>query len=137
MFFLIFSQELSQKDLDILEKYFYNSSFIKISNYFKNYPTIFLFLFNNPLGFITYYKILDEIHILNFVIKKNYQNKGYGKLLLKMFLSLHEDRKFFLEVFKDNIKAINLYKKFNFRIIGERKNFYKSKDAYIMTLKKG
>jgi len=137
MFFLVFSQELSLKHLDILEKYFQDSSFIKISNYFKNYPTIFLFLFNNPLGFITYYKVLDEIHILNFVIKKNYQNKGYGKLLFKMFLYLYEDKKFFLEVCRDNIKAINLYKKFNFKIIGERKNFYKNKNAYIMTLKRG
>ncbi|HIC87772.1 MAG TPA: GNAT family N-acetyltransferase [Aquificae bacterium] len=137
MFFLIFSQELSSKHLNILENYFQDSSFINISNYFKSYPTIFLFLFNIPLGFITYYKVLDEIHILNFVIKKNYQNKGYGKLLLKMFLYLYENKTFFLEVFKDNIKAINLYKKFNFKIIGERKNFYKNKDAYIMTLKRG
>ena len=136
MFFLISSQKLSLKHLDILEKYFQDSSFLEISNYFKKYPTIFLFFLDLPIGFITYYEVLDEIHILNFVIKKNYQNKGYGKLLLKMFLCLYENKNFFLEVFKDNIKAINLYKKFNFKIIGERKNFYKNKNAYIMALKR-
>ena len=78
MFRLIFSKELSQKYLNILEEYFQDSSSLKISSYFKSYPTIFLFFFNIPLGFITYYKVLD------FVIKRNYQNKGYGKLLLKI-----------------------------------------------------
>ncbi len=137
MFFLIYSQNLSKKDLNILENYFQDSSFLETSNYFKSYPTIFLFLFNIPLGFITYYKVLDEIHILNFAIKKNYRRKGYGKLFLKIFLSLYENKKFYLEVFKDNTKAINLYKNFNFKIIGERKNFYKNKDAYIMAFKRG
>ena len=37
-----------------------------------------------------------------------------------------------LEVNTENEAAINLYKKFNFRIIHTRKKYYQTGDAYIM-----
>ena len=39
-----------------------------------------------------------------------------------------------LEVRCDNINAIKLYKKYNFKIINIRKNYYENNDAYVMEL---
>ncbi len=136
MIYLTYSFKLKEQELKILESYFQDTSIFPLDNYFQDFPTLFLFLENIPLGFLTYQEILDEVHILNFGIKKTFQGKGFGKLFLKFFLYNVNKKNIFLEVFKDNRKAINLYKKFNFKIIGVRKNFYKGKDAYIMMREK-
>lgn len=69
---------------------------------------------------------------------------GAGKELLNYALDyfyLNKDlEKIELEVRSDNLRAINLYKKFNFKIEGEVSNYFKIKDTYysvyIMGLKK-
>lgn len=39
-----------------------------------------------------------------------------------------------LEVNENNIPAIHLYKKYDFKVVGKRKKYYDNKfDAYIMT----
>ena len=45
-------------------------------------------------------------------------------------------RKVLLEVRKSNNPAINFYLKFNFKITGDRKNYYSNpiEDAYVMEL---
>jgi ribosomal-protein-alanine N-acetyltransferase len=58
-----------------------------------------------------------------------------------MTAAIHESgrrkaRKVILEVRKSNNPAINFYLKFEFRIAGERKNYYSNpiEDAYVMEL---
>ncbi|MGV8151981.1 MAG: GNAT family N-acetyltransferase [Candidatus Nanoarchaeia archaeon] len=61
-----------------------------------------------------------EIGLL--AVKKKFQGKGYGKLLVKHALNYSKKIKIkniFLDVRKNNIKAIRLYKKFDFKKIKE------------------
>ena len=59
--------------------------------------------------------------------------------MLEELINLAKERKLkdiTLEVNVNNIPAINLYKKYNFKEVGLRKNYYNnSEDAIIMTLK--
>lgn len=70
------------------------------------------------------YYLLDDIGVIYFnkIIGKKakiglYSNPdiyGAGKTLMEKILTFNYDC-FYLEVFEENIKAINLYKKFNFK----------------------
>ena len=81
----------------------------------------------------------DRINIINFFINPLYQRKGYGSLLLKHLIDniihLNEIKKIVLNVNVNNILAIKLYEKFNFRITQKIDNYYCSKEnAFLMEL---
>ena len=69
-------------------------------------------------AYIGYMKIFDEMHIANVAVTKIADNENF---------------KMTLEVNKKNEIAINLYRKYGFKIVGDRKNYYGiDQDAYIM-----
>jgi ribosomal-protein-alanine N-acetyltransferase len=79
------------------------------------------------VGFFIYYNVLDEMHILDITVSKEMQSKGIGSLMLNMVIKKNSEagiKHFFLEVRTSNIAAINLYKKFGFKIFMLRKNYY-------------
>ena len=93
---------------------------------------------NEIIGFAGIKIILDEADIMNIVVKKNFRNNGIGSLLLKNLISLSKELRLssiLLEVDETNIVAINLYKKFDFKEIGNRKNYYKNNNAILMSKK--
>lgn len=87
--------------------------------------------------------IKDDEHrfnLINFIIKKRSQSKGYGSLLLNKTLSVVKEysniNKVILNVKTTNFKAINLYKKFGFKIVEEIEDYYRrNESAYLMELK--
>ena len=62
------------------------------------------------------------------------RRKGIATELLNYFIDnyLHKNDEIYLEVSVSNKAAINLYKKFNFEVINERKKYYHDDDAYVM-----
>ena len=92
--------------------------------------------FLGVIGYIIIKVLLDEAEILRFGVKKENQGKGIGKGLLIVALDELRRRglkKVFLEVSADNIKAQRLYEKFEFKKIGERKDYYSpGKPAFVM-----
>ncbi len=80
--------------------------------------------------------VADELHITNIAVDPGYQNKGIGKQLLSEIERLGIERDCiyaYLEVRVNNLNAINFYKKFGYRIIQIRKNYYlDGTDAYVM-----
>ena len=71
--------------------------------------------------------IVDEAHILNLSVCKNFQGQGYGRELLVYLLDLMKRGKAIrtlLEVRESNQIAINLYKSLGFDEIGQRKGYY-------------
>lgn len=90
------------------------------------------------VGFAGIWKSVDDVHITNIAVKKNFRKKGIGTLLLKKLISLTKQLQFkelTLEVNSSNIPAIQLYSKFAFKILGTRKKYYNNTDdAIIMTL---
>ena len=82
--------------------------------------------------------ILDEAELMNIVVKKNYRGQGYSLLMINFIINLCKEKKISkinLEVNSNNSIAINLYKKYNFTIVGLRKKYYNNiDDAILMTL---
>ncbi len=94
----------------------------------------YLYLINKKeIGYIEVKELYEILDIINLFIEENYRNKGYASELLEYVIRNHRNvNKIMLEVKEDNIPAINLYKKFGFKKISERKRYYKNKTAYIM-----
>ena len=80
---------------------------------------------NNVIGFIIDMKYEDEISLLNIAIHKCLQGMGHGLKMLKKYIrSLPGKYSIYLEVNKNNIKALNLYTKLNFERVSIRKSYY-------------
>jgi [ribosomal protein S18]-alanine N-acetyltransferase len=89
------------------------------------------------IGIGCLWSIVEEAHITLLGIHPDYQRQGLGQLLLYILFqdALHRGLKWAtLEVKADNARAINLYQKFGFQIIGKRKGYYQpeGKDALIL-----
>lgn len=59
-----------------------------------------------------------HVGVITLIVNSDYQNKGVGSLLMDKLISLSESLNVIrleLCVFRDNYKAINLYKKFGFK----------------------
>ena len=93
----------------------------------------------NPIGFINFWVVEDDAHIANFAVSPSCRNQGVGKYLLAESLAcirkLGGDH-VSLEVRVSNIPAQHLYRKFGFRIVAIRKNYYMDnrEDAYVFQL---
>lgn len=91
------------------------------------------------LGFAGIWKVLDEVHITNIVVKKDVRSQGIGSILLNKLIDIcktyDEVTSITLEVKATNLPAIKLYEKYNFKKVGIRKKYYLHKeDALIMTM---
>ena len=92
------------------------------------------------IGMACLWAIVDEAHITLLAIAPNYRRKGLGQLLLLTLLKEAIARKLewaTLEVNVNNTKAIDLYQKFGFEVVGTRKGYYQpgGEDAAILWLK--
>ena len=89
------------------------------------------------VGYIGYWKIMDEAHVTNISIHPDFQNKKLAhRLILSMIDECYEEKiKYItLEVRVSNERAIHLYEKFGFKSLGVRKKYYQdnNEDALIM-----
>jgi UDP-4-amino-4,6-dideoxy-N-acetyl-beta-L-altrosamine N-acetyltransferase len=81
---------------------------------------------NKYVGVVDFEKIDDTSKEYNFGLHANPFEKiaGTGRVLeevcLKYILDLLNLNKIKLEVFSDNVRALNLYKKYNFKRVGEK-----------------
>ncbi len=92
------------------------------------------------IGFLFGEIIYEEANVLLIAIKKDYQGKGFGELLLDHFVQVCKNKevnKILLEVSTENKKAINLYRKKGFKKLSIRKKYYSNgSDAFLMALEK-
>ena len=98
-----------------------------------NKEVIGYYLDNKLVGFVIYKTLYEVTEILYIVVDPIYRNRGIASDLISKLLRIECD-KFLLEVRCDNIYAIKLYKKFNFKIINIRNKYYGNVDAYVMEL---
>ena len=121
-----FSRELIKKLIQ------YDSLFLKLVN--SKHP-------KKLIGYVILIKDdLYRFNLINFLIKKKYQGKGYGSLMLNKTLSIVKEipkiNLVILNVKTTNMRAIKLYKKFGFEIKEKIPNYYKrNESAYLMELK--
>jgi ribosomal-protein-alanine N-acetyltransferase len=93
----------------------------------------------NIVGFVIFHIAADVSEIYNIAVESSHARSGVGHHLMSAAIqesSRRKASKVVLEVRKSNNPAINFYLKFNFRIAGERKNYYSNpvEDAYVMEL---
>lgn len=94
---------------------------------------------NEIIGALIVWLVVDEAQIATFAIHPDARRKGVGEALLDVSLNDAQQKgaaKAILEVRAGNSAAINLYKKFGFKVVGRRKRYYQDnhEDAVLMTL---
>lgn len=87
------------------------------------------------IGFLYYSDIYERAEINQIEVEVSHRKCGKASRLLKKMIELVE-KNITLEVRKDNIPAINLYKKFNFQEKAIRKGYYQGTDGILMEREK-
>ena len=136
-------KKLTINDVDYIEQIFNlekdifkNSAFSKESteNLVKaDNSFIYAYLIDEKIcGYLMVLDSIDVYEILAIATVKEYRNKGIAQELLNKI----KTKDIFLEVRKSNEKAINFYKKNNFKQISIRKGYYSdpTEDAIIMKM---
>lgn len=90
------------------------------------------------VGYVGFWFIVDEAHISTLAVHPDYRGQGIGELLLQTALEDAERldaRIMTLEVRISNQAAINLYRKYDFKVVGSRPRYYRdnNEDAILMT----
>jgi ribosomal-protein-alanine N-acetyltransferase len=76
--------------------------------------------------------VLDEAHLLNLSVAKDYQKQGLGRLLLEYMVGIAKNNQManiFLEVRPSNISAIALYVNMGFNEMAIRRAYYPTVDG--------
>lgn len=90
---------------------------------------------NEIVGFAGILLIIDQVNIMNIIVKKDKRNFGIGSLLLEEIIrysKIHNATSITLEVNEKNIPAIKLYKKYGFKQVGLRRKYYNNEDNAIL-----
>jgi [ribosomal protein S18]-alanine N-acetyltransferase len=89
------------------------------------------------VGYICFWVVLDEAHLMNIAVHPEQRGRGYGKAIMAYLESVCRQEglnRLLLEVGRRNAPARSLYKKFGFSSIGFRKHYYAviKDDALVM-----
>ncbi|MDO5568525.1 MAG: ribosomal protein S18-alanine N-acetyltransferase [bacterium] len=90
---------------------------------------------NKTVGTLSYSLIYDRMELDNIEVKKEYRNKHIGTKLMSYLVSIAIEKhvvNITLEVRQSNAIAISLYKKFGFREVALRKNYYEKENGILM-----
>lgn len=105
------------------------SNYFNVKNPFNIYSKTLVYEENNIIkGILIYDEIYDRIEIDYILVLNEYRRHGIGKKLINALTNSNIS----LEVKKSNIEAIKFYKNCGFKIVAERKNYYKNEDGYLM-----
>lgn len=95
-----------------------------------------LFVENNEIiGYLYYSDIYDRIEINQIEVKNIHRQSGKATSLMHELID-NTNKSITLEVNKNNIPALNLYKKFEFKEVAIRRGYYNGIDGILMERKK-
>jgi len=107
-------------------------------------PFSHLFVARDPVqnilaGYVCFWVVFDELHILNLSVRPDRRRQGIGEGLARWALSWGKEkgaRSASLEVRASNEAAKRLYEKLGFKVAAVRSGYYREprEDALIMTL---
>ncbi len=87
-------------------------------------------------GYVCWWLVGDEVHILNLAVHPDWRRRGIGRALVGVVLddaSVRAAASVSLEVRRENISALALYRSLAFVESGVRRNYYgRGEDAIIM-----
>jgi len=94
------------------------------------------------LGYFVAMLGVDEVHLLNITVDVSYQGQGWGRVMLDAIALWSRGQNahwLWLEVRTSNARAQQVYDRYGFRRVGERKNYYPAEggreDAIVMSFK--
>jgi ribosomal-protein-alanine N-acetyltransferase len=92
------------------------------------------------LGYFVAMQGVDEVHLLNITVDPDYQGQGWGRIMLDavaLWARSQDAHWVWLEVRTSNLRAQQIYQRFGFRRVGERRNYYPAhqgrEDAIVMS----
>jgi ribosomal-protein-alanine N-acetyltransferase len=91
------------------------------------------------VGFVNYWLVYDEVHVLNIAVHPGFRRQGHGRALLEhviAFARMHRCSFVTLEVRRSNLAAQALYRQYGFEQVGVRPRYYleNGEDALVLTL---
>lgn len=93
------------------------------------------------IGYFVLMRVIDEAHLLNISVDREWQGAGHGMALLRHAVRLASERgatSLLLEVRPSNERALAIYRCFGFQQIGVRRDYYQAtigrEDALVMRL---
>jgi len=93
-----------------------------------SYPLVASAPLGSPLGgYIIFWVVHDECHILNIAVRSSLRRRGLGMMLMVRCESISVNlgaAHACLEVREGNEAAIELYRKLGYRFMGMRRNYY-------------
>lgn len=97
---------------------------------------------NTLIGYFLMMLAVDEAHLLNITVRRDCQRQGVGRMLLDRVVGLARERRMgsiLLEVRPSNERALAVYERYGFTLIGLRKAYYPAvdnarEDAIVMRL---
>ena len=100
----------------------------------KNFKFIKLASSKQIIGFLQFSWNKTDCDIISIGVIKKFQNKNYGKQLVK-YLKYLNFKNIYVEVSANNKKALMFYQRLKFQKIGLRKNYYKREKSDGILLK--
>jgi len=123
-------REINKNDIE----YINNLTDYKLTN--NIFSSCLVYVENNIIAFLDYSIMYEKIEINYIYVKEEYRRLKIASKLLEYLINNNQDKEnITLEVDVNNFNAINLYKKFNFKQVAIRKNYYNKTDAYLMEVR--
>ena len=92
------------------------------------------------IGYFVAMQGVDEVHLLNITVDPGHQGQGWGRVLLDalaLWARAQHSQWLWLEVRTSNARAQQVYQRYGYRRVGERKNYYPAEhgreDAIVMS----
>ena len=124
--------EINKDNIELIDNSFINKN--EVINELENNPFGKYLVYkeeNEIVGYLYYSDIYDRAEINQFEIKTSHRNCGKGKELLNKMIDT-VDKNITLEVKKDNIPAIHIYKSAGFVEKAIRQGYYQGIDGILM-----
>lgn len=112
-----------------------------VSEIMNSFSRFFIVRHNgSAAGFIIYWDIPCEIHLINIAVRPLYRRNGIGTLMMNYMIDygrISQKQIITLEVRVSNLGAISFYKRFNFSQLYIREKYYvdNDEDAIVMELR--
>ena len=94
------------------------------------------------LGYFVAMRGVDEVHLLNITVDPDHQGQGWGRVMLDalaLWSRAQGAQWLWLEVRTSNTRAQQVYLRYGYRRVGERKHYYPAtigrEDAIVMSYK--
>lgn len=127
-------EEVNSTHLDFIVNILQDEFNVKYSK--NEYSKEYVYILNDKVvGFIIYEYIYDRIELDYIYVLPDNRKDGIASKLMEQMINFSfevDSLNITLEVNENNISALRLYQKFDFKICATRERYYKNERAYLM-----